>query len=104
MDPLNSSIMETPASETPATPSSSSSTSTTALTPRRGSGAGQRVLLMEGVLDVVSTEGSISESSEYVVSLSLQLLADILALREGLYWPEFKEALAPLLPYIEVHT
>ncbi len=64
--------------------------------------AGQRVLLMEGVLGVVAVEGSVCGGSDYVVSCSLQLLAQVLALREGLYWPEFKQALVPLLPYLEV--
>ena len=97
-DPLNSSILETPSNESPPT----SSSSAMPLAPSGGGGAGQRVLLAEGVLGVVAREGAVSEGSDYVVSLSLQLLADVLTLREGLYWPEFKQALVPLLPYLEV--
>ena len=106
-DPLNSSILETPSTSEaspPSSPSPSSSSSSLAALHALGTGGrvGQRILLAEGVLDVVAREGSVCGGSDYVVSCSLQLLAEVLALREGLDWPEFKQALAPLLPYLEV--
>ena len=60
-----------------------------------------QVLLDKDLMHLLATQGAISRS-EAVSSACLCLLGEVLSLREELIWPELREVLVPLLPYIEV--
>lgn len=96
--PLGSSLPEPPPSLPPAAEAPPISASPPTL--RRGRGT-DLVLLDWDILNLLITHGAVSRSDS-VSSNSLELLADVLALREELFWPELKQILCSALPYVEV--
>ena len=59
------------------------------------------VVLDPQMLHLLATQGFVSRSGP-ISCMSLQVLVDVFSMREELCWPEIRNGLIPVLPYIEV--